>query len=143
MTTPSSSSPKQNTKKITISTFKPNSAEKSRQKVDTKNLSLTDLQALKANDPFMYYSIPQVWEAEIFLQDFDVSKLNQPTRRIHNATGEQGTDSTEVSRRSRISFECHPDMIMETGFGGVDIGDDNQMDLDIEAVMDSFTKLST
>ena len=94
--------------------------------VDISTLSAEDLQSLKREDPFLYYSIPAVRRAALFnLEEPDVSE---------SSLG----DSTTVKRCTRVSFECHSDLIMEDLMGGFegdfedefDQSDLEQMDLE-------------
>ena len=83
-------------------------------------------------DPFMYYSIPGVRKASILLKDVDYSDItslghsssSSGSRRSsrqsetsqqeavdHPSDGEK--DAIKVSRTSRVSFECHPCVLME------------------------------
>ena len=54
-------------------------------------------------DPFLYYSIPGVREAEVSLQEVDFRKVVQA--------------ATKVSRNTRVSFECHTSVVMDELFG--------------------------
>ena len=68
--------------------------------VDVANLNVEDIQALKKSDPFLYFSIPAVYKAAVYNREIDLSTL-------------QDSHSRRVERRSCISFECHPDLLME------------------------------
>ncbi|KAL7462435.1 hypothetical protein ACHAXS_002817, partial [Conticribra weissflogii] len=104
---------------ITISTFAPcTTTASSNNQIDTNSLSSSELKALKNDDPFMYYSIPQVREAEFRLEAVDISKINQPLTncsrnfsplRRHRENQDDANPSKTVKRCSRISFECHAD----------------------------------
>mmetsp|Transcript_30833 Transcript_30833/g.66067 ORF Transcript_30833/g.66067 Transcript_30833/m.66067 type:complete len:197 (+) Transcript_30833:214-804(+) len=73
-----------------------------------------DLDSLKIEDPFMYYSIPAVKKAEYFCQDVNVTILKNSSFR-RNSVSCPGRMETEeilqpiraVRRKSCISFECH------------------------------------
>jgi hypothetical protein len=74
----------------------------------------------------MFYSIPGVLKASLNLTDVDYSDIpnlshadsmhqhSRPSRskQQHEAEASQH-DANKVSRRTRISFECHPSVIME------------------------------
>eukprot|EP00986_Skeletonema_menzelii_P000971 scaffold273_cov138-Skeletonema_menzelii.AAC.2 len=80
------------------------------------DLSAQDLQTLKQDDPFLYYSIPSVQRAALKFQEPDVSgsSLEEPT--------------TPVKRCTRVSFECHPDLLMEGLLADLE-GDDDQNEM--------------
>ena len=107
-------------KVFTVPTKGGDSATQTTQKkmIDTSLLNEEDLQTLKRQDPFLYYSIPAVLTATQLRRDVDMSRLNggmsslkvsYPSR-IGSASS---NTSTTVERKSRISFECHTDAIME------------------------------
>ncbi len=79
----------------------------------------------------MYYSIPGVRKAEILLKDVDYSDITSLGRssssggsrrssRQSETSQQEAVDPSEgedaaikVSRTSRVSFECHPCVLME------------------------------
>lgn len=87
--------------------------------IDTSNLSEEDIEALRKQDPFLYYSIPSVRNAKLRLQscavageDQDKENQQEPTRsRRASCTfrGVETSSSAIVKRRSCISFEAYPD----------------------------------
>ena len=88
--------------------------------IGLKNMSDKDLKSLKMQDPFSYYSIPGVRSASLLGKDIDTSDLG--TCRIKGTsscparlqTEQSKTQSlTTVTRSTRISFECHPDLLLE------------------------------
>lgn len=81
----------------TISTFP---EEKPKKVIDTTDLNVEDIESLKKSDPFLYFSIPAVREATVHNRDIDLSNLRD-------------CQSSRVERCSRISFECHTDLLME------------------------------
>lgn len=83
---------------FTVPTFRPKAPEK---QITVKDLSSQDLGELKKNDPFLYYSIPQVRKAK-FLQQDQSSPLHI-----------QGDEAQKVTRQSRLSFECHGDLLLD------------------------------
>ena len=86
--------------------------------VDISTLSAEDLQSLKREDPFLYYSIPAVRRAALFnLEEPDVSE---------SSLG----DSTTVKRCTRVSFECHTDLLMEDLLGDIEDEEYDQSDFD-------------
>ena len=87
--------------------------------INVKSLSLSDLESLKKNDPFMYYSIPSARDAALFLEEVDISKIDQPRRKRRKCCSQypakdttkttQIDDKTSpsqpiVERRTCISF---------------------------------------
>jgi hypothetical protein len=82
---------------FTVPTFRPKAPEK---QITVKDLSSQDLGELKKNDPFLYYSIPQVRKAKFLQQD-------QSSLQI------QGDGAQKVTRQSRLSFECHGDLLLD------------------------------
>jgi len=76
-------------------------------------ISMNDLGKLKEQDTFLYYSIPEVHHAKMLEEDIDASSEVDPWPR-------------SVTRRSCISFECHPDLLLaEDGLLGNDPEDDS------------------
>ena len=58
----------------------------------------------------MYYSIPGVLKASLNFEDVDYSDIaNQSNAESQTADD----DASKVSRRTRVSFESHPSMLME------------------------------
>ena len=83
---------------------------KPKREVDLKHItSLDDLKSAKKQDPFMYYSIPGARKATVLMQDLDLSNLIGAGQAVQDETPQA---SPKVSRRSRISFECHPDLLL-------------------------------
>jgi len=93
-------------------------AKKRTEQINLKNLSASDLSSLKQNDPFMYYSIPGVRNAAQLGEEIDVTKLDASMMQRNcfscpSRMQSQGqASSSTVTRCSRISFECHTDVIM-------------------------------
>ena len=85
-------------------------ADKQTKVIDTKNLNEQDLKTLKEYDPFLYYSIP-------FVRDAEVVRNGEVQFPLHDQDDEDGDDiqssiNTKVERKSRISYECHPDLLL-------------------------------
>ena len=82
-----------------------------------------------AADPFMYYSIPGVLKASLNLEDVDYSDITSRSRSHADSNPSSSPsqshprqereavsvedDANKVSRRTRVSFECHPSVLME------------------------------
>lgn len=98
------------------------SMNKEVQELDISNFSLSDLESLHDEDPFMYYSIPGVRRADVFLKDLDYSDLTpliglgggQVSSLSHlDESSSSQTTATHISRQSRFSLECHLNVLME------------------------------
>ena len=97
--------------------------EEDHQELEIRSLSEEEIKSLRETDPFMYYSIPGVHRAATLLDlvdDFDHSNKDALCRR-----GGQGHDrrklpvkrqKASVSRRTAISFEAHPSLILDDLF---------------------------
>ena len=83
--------------------------------IDTSCLTEEDLKTLKEQDPFLYFSIPAVHTTAVLNRDVDMSSLKggQPSRRASCPSRIESTPTTRIERRSRISFECHTDLLLE------------------------------
>ena len=55
----------------------------------------------------MYYSIPGVRKATVLMQDIDTANLGRA------AQDEAPQALQKALRTTRISFECHPDLLLE------------------------------
>ena len=82
--------------RTTIAPYNPEPTE-----IDIGNLSTEGLQALKQEDPFLYYSIPVVRRAALSFEEPDMSRISS-----------NETTTTTVKRRTRVSFECHSDLLV-------------------------------
>lgn len=64
-------------------------------------MSSEGLKELKKKDSFLYFSIPQVWSASV----------------LHKGQVSSGDDedgqAQRVVRQTRLSTECHPDLLIE------------------------------
>jgi hypothetical protein len=82
--------------------------------VDISNLSAEDLESLKQEDPFLYYSIPAVRRTTFNFEEPDLtgSSLEEST-------------TTTVKRCTRVSFECPSDLLMEDLLGDLEEGYDH------------------
>ncbi|KAK1740299.1 hypothetical protein QTG54_009249 [Skeletonema marinoi] len=116
---------------ITISrpTFPEDRPKKS---IDTANLNTKDIESLKKSDPFLYFSIPAVHKAAIHSRQIDLPALHADSH------------SCRVERRSRISFECHTDLLMEefmeelSGLSNLN----GALDDDLDAILGSLTLMT-
>ena len=106
--------------------------------INIKALGQLDLESLKKNDPFMYYSIPSVRDADMFLEEIDVSMIDQPhpkgrkyctpNRKI-DIDDETSSSQSIVARRTCISFECHTDLLMYDILNEIETEDDANVDI--------------
>ena len=86
--------------------------DKPKKTVDLKYItSLDDLKSIKKEDPFMYYSIPGARKATVLMQAIDLSNLIGAGQAVVQDETPQAA-SQKVSRSTRISFECHPDLLL-------------------------------
>ena len=88
--------------------------------MDIKELSKEELESLKENDPFMYYSIPGIRMATIFGKDINTSDKGALCLH-HVSNGQQepafkkvktasSKSTTTVLRQTRIIFEAPMDL---------------------------------
>ena len=82
-----------------------------------KSISVQDLQSLKKRDPFLYYSIPGVRDATVRLEDADTEMHQIAQNGLKtSASSIQSSGTTpiaKVERCTRVSFECHPDLLWD------------------------------
>jgi hypothetical protein len=108
---PRESSEKQNdsrnahtsTSSIKVKTFR----DEITQEVDVSLLSSSELTNLKTQDPFLWYSIPQVRTAEMNGDEIDTVSL---------ASSIKSKCTAPISRSRRISTECHPGCLIQPDF---------------------------
>jgi len=81
----------------------PLTVKKDTEEVDLHSMTEEDLKLLQKKDPFLYYSIPGVREAALSLKEVDYSKISQ--------------SACKVSRKTRVSFEKHTDLLLDELFG--------------------------
>eukprot|EP01083_Nonionella_stella_P134519 409265_1 len=78
-----------------------------------------ELKSIKETDLFLYYSIPagKRAESEFSLGTSRTSRCGISTPSTSQASQVEVEPSTQtVTRRSRISFECHPDLLLHDVF---------------------------
>ncbi|KAL7508689.1 hypothetical protein ACHAXN_005784 [Cyclotella atomus] len=101
----------------------------STKQVDTRRLSSSGAALLKAQDPFMYYSVPTLRRASYLKMDLPTFQAAASAGPFDLETDHSSDESlTVVRRQSRVSTECHPDYLF-TEFYGLN---DNEDDTDIE-----------
>jgi len=74
--------------------------------IDISKLNEDDLKLLKTQDPFLYHSIPSVNKAKLIIKPID------HTRVIQDATATLAS-SAVISRRTRVTTECHATLILD------------------------------
>jgi hypothetical protein len=111
---------------FTVSTFR----EHAKQEVDASSLSNSKLDNLKRTDPFMYYSIPQVRDAELGGRAVEAASF---------VSSDVSAKTTRTfSRRQRLSTEYHPDVLL--GYLLMDADDEEPMgEENFESVEDSYS----
>ncbi len=87
--------------------------------IDISRFSPEELQSLKQDDPFLYYSIPAARRAALDLADSDMSEAS---------LRELGT----VKRCTRVSFECHTDLLLDDLMGDFEDEDYDESELDCD-----------
>ncbi len=89
----------------------------------------------------MFYSIPGVLKASLTLNDVDYSDI---TNLSHDDSEPAEHDSSKVSRRTRVSFESHPSVVMEDMLADFDqeLGGERIFDLEVEDILSMFHKRS-
>ena len=82
-------------------------------------MSEEDIKALTKTNPFMYYSVPGIHRATMALKDVNFSDKaalcnSQANGQVSLKTRRPLLRSeTSVSRRSRVSFEAHPSLLLD------------------------------
>ena len=94
--------------------------------INVKQLSEDDLKLLQKQDPFLYYSIPAVKKAKLT----NVKPIDH-TEVLREAARSSG--SGMVSRRTRVSTECAPSMLLDDLMMLID--DEEEEDLDHNEVL--------
>ena len=76
--------------------------------INVKELNEDELKLLKKQDPFLYYSIPAVKKAKLAnvkpIDHTEVLRLKEAAR---------SSGSGMISRRTRVSTECAPSMLLD------------------------------
>ncbi len=114
----------------------------SKKVIDTRNLSEQDLEALKKQDPFLYYSIPRPVRQRSGSAADMISQRNQESARSCRQRAScpsliESSPATVVERRSCISVECDIDLILEDFMGDAELfGNEEKVDLDTEVSFD-------
>ncbi|KAL7484028.1 hypothetical protein ACHAW6_009671 [Cyclotella cf. meneghiniana] len=88
---------------------------KNKQQIYKNIMSSQDLALLKMSDPFLYFSIPAVKNAAFLNEDVNASTLKMLSREKYGGSFSKVKENQPfaVNRKSRVSFECHVDLIFE------------------------------
>ena len=89
------------------------------------SLSAQDLKSLKKSDPFLYYSIPGVLDAAVRTELVDMHQIAQNGLKEHCQSCPASIQTTsepvaKVKRCTRMSFECHIDLLFDELSNGLD-----------------------
>ena len=111
--------------------------DETKKQIDIKEISANDLESIRREDPFMYYSIPGVRISKMLMKDgvdtSDLSALSTIKRSCFSSPSRletvQGKAQETVVRKSCISFECHPDLLLEEEFS---MNEHDDFDEDVE-----------
>lgn len=104
-------------------------ANKPKKVINIESMSQDDLESMRKRDPFMYHSIPALRMAAVRFEASDPRAPGVPRRRVSDPSRPQEADPQEatrggeahkVSRKTRLSFEVHPDVILK------DLADDDE-----------------
>jgi len=92
------------------------------------------VEVAKVEDPFLYYSNDQVRMKELLLQDVedDSSDDESPPTSVSN----QEQSTTSCVRKTRITFELHPSLLLEDLMNDDELlGDDTDFDDVLDALL--------
>mmetsp|Transcript_34134 Transcript_34134/g.71859 ORF Transcript_34134/g.71859 Transcript_34134/m.71859 type:complete len:160 (-) Transcript_34134:138-617(-) len=104
-------------------------AKKKPVQVSLKPIDADDLKSIKKDDPFLYYSIPEVRKAAMVGRHIGVSELGG----ILDTMNDKGQSESVVKRQTRISFECPLDVCLMDELG---LSDDEFEDSDGEEFLE-------
>ena len=97
----------------------PTFVQKAEEQIEVTNLKSSDIASLKANDPFMYYSIPAARNAAMKGKEVDLSLFHVDAPSSCVAANTEGRTrkvpkiSCKVTRQRRVSTECHPNLLWD------------------------------
>eukprot|EP00804_Cyclotella_cryptica_P021517 CCRYP_005826-RA/>CCRYP_005826-RA protein AED:0.00 eAED:0.00 QI:199/1/1/1/0/0/2/162/142 len=109
-----------------------------RQRISRNIVSSQDLALMKKSDPFLYFSIPAVRNAVFLNGDLDPSTVDILSGKDAESSLSEMKDNRTftVKRKSRVSFECHVDVIFEhmLNLNSSETSDNNQSKATLEDV---------
>ena len=85
-----------------------NTNDQQHKEIDIRQFNVDDLKLLKTQDPFLYYSIPAVNKAKLTSKTVDHNQVLQDAVQLQHPS-----TNALVSRRSRVSTECHAAITFE------------------------------
>ena len=91
---------------VPTKTASPDTKDQQRKEIDIRQFNVDELKLLKTQDPFLYYSIPAVNKAKLTSKTVDHHQV------LQDAVQYPSTNAL-VSRRSRVSTECHAALTFE------------------------------
>ena len=103
--------------------------------IDISTFTPADFQSLKHDDPFLYYSIPSVRRAEMWnlAEPLSDGSLLSNSASILEGDGTTTSTTTTITRRTRVSFECHTDLLLFDDLMGDEYDDEyDELELDNE-----------
>jgi hypothetical protein len=103
--------------------------------MNIRDITSSDLPILKKNDPFMYYSIPFIRKATLHFKEINVAALTMSTSDETKGGSTERSSKNQVTRQSRMTFECHPDLLLDGLMNSLDSAHPN--DVDLEMPMDT------
>ena len=121
-----------------------------KQQISRKDVASKDLAVLKKCDPFSYFSIPAMRNAELLNEDVDTLTLSTLSR--NEASGSlssvRANESITFYRKSRVSFECHSNLIYEhlLSLNGTDNADKQECqdsEEDLYLVLEGYLNVKT
>jgi len=118
-------------------------AKTNEQYYDITDISADELHLIKEQDPFLYYSIPTKVHQDpprdrkrgsctsLSSSSSDSSSSSSSLSSTEDRPFMQQQPTRRVSRKSCISVECHPDLLMcgIFNYDNVDLDDDIEMDI--------------
>ena len=84
------------------------SNDQQQKEIDIRQFNVDDLKLLKTKDPFLYYSIPALNKAKLTSKTVDHNQVLQDAVQLQHPS-----TNALVSRRSRVSTECHAAITFE------------------------------
>lgn len=108
--------------------------EKPTQQMNIGDLKTSDVEALKAKDPFMYYSIPGTVRSAELRTEFDASSFGVRTNTSGTTSKKQKRENKDciITRKTRVSFE-YADLLLENLIEDVEFAQS-----EVDDVQDSF-----
>lgn len=91
----------------------PMATEKPETVVRIENMSADNLESIKRSDVFLYYSIPEVRRSAVLMVNTQAApSFACPTNPLAAQDADSNQPQMKVTRCTRLSFECHPDLLL-------------------------------